>query len=85
MDISSNNQLVPYNQGTRPVTPYSPRESGSVPAEGYPAAKQYVLMPSPHSPGYKIQAGDQASIYTSNRQIKAQKNNMIGLLIDFYA
>jgi len=85
MDISSNNQLVPYNQGPRQVTPYSPRETGAVPADGYSAAKRYVLMPPPHSPGYKIQTRDQESIYTSNRQIKAQEINQVGLRIDIYA
>jgi hypothetical protein len=85
MDISYNNQLVPYNQGPRPITPYSPRETGSVPANGYSAAKRYVLMPPPHSPGYKIQAGDQESIYTSNRQIKSQEISQVGLLINIYA
>jgi len=85
MDISSNNQLVPYDQGPRHVTPYSPRETGSVPAGHYSFARRYVLMPPPRSPGYKIEAGDQESIYTSNRQIQAQKISRVGLLIDIYA
>lgn len=85
MDISSNNQLVPYNQGPRHVTPYSPRETGSVPADRYSAAKRYIPMPPPHSPGPKIKAGDQRSIYTSSRQIKAREINGLGLLINIYA
>ncbi len=85
MDVSSNNQLVPYNQGSQHVTPYSPRETGSVPAGRYSAAERYILMPPSHSPGYKIEAGDQESIYTSHRQIKAQEINQVGLLIDIYA
>jgi len=85
MDISFNNQLVPYNQGPRHVTPYSPRETGSVPADRHSAAKRYVLMPPPHSPGYKVETGDQESIYTSNRQFKAQEIIQVGLLIDIYA
>jgi len=85
MDISFNNQLVPYNQGPRHVTPYSPRETGSVSAARYSGAKRYALMPPPHSPGFKIEAGDQESIYTSNRQVKAQEINQVGLLIDIYA
>ena len=85
MDISSNNQLVPYNQGPRHVTPYSPGETDSVKTSRFSAAERYVLMPPPHSPGYKIQAGNPESIYTSNRQFKAQEINQVGLLIDIYA
>ena len=85
MDISSNNQLVPYNQGPRQLTPYAPRPTGSVPADGYSAAKRYVLMPPSHSPGYKVHSGDQDLIYTSSRQIKVQDTNQVGLRLDIYA
>ena len=85
MDISSNNQLVPYNQEPRQLTPYSPKKTGAVQADGYSAAKGYTLAPPSHSPGYKIQTRDQESIYTSNRQIKAQEINQVGLRIDIYA
>ena len=85
MDISSNNQLVPYNQGPRQLTPYSPTKAGSVPAGGNSAAKRYVLMPPSHSPGYRIHAGDQDLIYTSSRQLKAQETDQVGLRIDIFA
>ena len=85
MDISSINQLVPYNQGPRQLTSYLQRESGSVPANGYPATKRYALMPPSHSPGYKIHTGDQDSTYTSSRRIKVQELNHVGSLIDIYA
>ena len=85
MDISSNNQLVPYNQGPRQLTPYPPRPKGSVTADGYSAAKRYVLMPPSHSPGYKVHSGDQDLIYTSSRQIKVQDTNPVGIRIDIYA
>ena len=85
MDISSNNQLVPYNQGPNQLTPYSRRPTGSVPADGYSAAKRYVLMPPSHSPGYKIQSGDPDLSYTSSRRIKVQEADQVGLRIDIYA
>ena len=85
MEISSNNQLVPYYQGPRQVTPNAPREPGSVTADGYSAAKRYVLMPPSHSPGYKIDPGDQEQIYTSSRRIKVKETNHVGSLIDIYA
>ena len=85
MDISSNNQLGPYNQGPKQLTPYSSRETGSVPADGYSAAKRYVLMPPSHSPGSKIHSGDPDLSYTSSRRIKVQEADQIGLRIDIYA
>jgi len=85
MDISSNNQLVPYNQGPRQLTPYSPGPTGSVTADGYSAAKRYVRVPPSHSPGYKIHSRDQDLIYTSSRQIKVQETNQVGLRLDIYA
>lgn len=85
MDISSNTQLVPYNQEPRYVVQYWPRKIGSGSADRHPAAQQNILMPPPPSPGYKIQARDLASIYNSNCQFKAQEINPVGLLIDIYA
>ena len=85
MDISSNNQLVPYNQGPNQLTPYAPRPKGSVAADGYAATKRYVLMPPPHSPGYKIRSGNQDLTYTSSRQIKVQDTDRVGLRIDIFA
>jgi len=85
MDISSNNQLVPYNQGPKQLTPYSPKKTGSVQADGYSAAKGYTLALPSHSPGYKIHSGDQDLIYTSSRQIKAQETDQVGLRIDIFA
>ena len=85
MDISSNNQLVPYNQEPRQLTSYSPKKTGAVQADGYSAAKRYTLTPPSHCPGYKIHSGDQDLIYTSGRQLKAQKTDQVGLRIDIFA
>jgi hypothetical protein len=85
MDITSNNQLVPYNRGPTQLTPNSPRNIGAVAADSYAAAKRYVLMPPSHSPGYKIHSGDQDLIYTSSRQIKAQETEQVGLRINIFA
>ncbi len=85
MDISSNYQLVPYNQGPRQVTAFGHRATGDSPADRYSEAKRYVRLPPPHSPGYKIESRNQESIYISSRQIKAHKINQVGLLIDIYA
>ena len=85
MDISTNNQLVPYNQGPRQVSPFPPREPRSGPPEGPSAAKRYVLMPPPHSPKFTTQSGGQKPIYTPSRRIKSSEINQVGLLIDIYA
>jgi hypothetical protein len=85
MEISSDNQLVPYNQGPRQVSPFPSREPRSVPPEGSSAAQRYVLMPPPHSPKFAPQSGGQEPIYTSSRRIKSSEINQVGLLIDIYA
>ena len=84
MEISSNNQLVPYNQGPQLVTPYSPEAPRSVPADGYSAAERYVLTPLPHSPRYAAQSDSQKAIYTSSRRIITPEINQVGLIIDLY-
>jgi hypothetical protein len=85
MDISSDNQLVPYIQGPRQVTPYSLRKAASVPADGYRRPRRFEPMPPPQYPDLKIQPGIQESIYSSNRRKQAPKSHRIGLLIDIYA
>ena len=85
MDISTNNQLVPYSRGPRQVPPFSPREPRLVPSEDSSAAKRYVLMPPPYSPKFASQSGGQETIYTSSRRIKPSETNQVGLLIDIYA
>ena len=85
MDISTNNQLVPYNQGPRQVSPFPPREPRSDPPEGPSADKRYALMPPPHSPKFTAHSGGQEPIYTSSRRIKSPEINQVGLLIDIYA
>ena len=85
MDISSNNQLVPYHQGPRQVTPYAPERSAADPADGYRRPWRYVPKPPPHYPGTKIHPGYQASIYTSKCQTKAQESDRVGLLVNIYA
>ena len=85
MDISTDNQLVPYSQEPRQVPPFPPREPRLVPPEGPSAAKRYVLRPPPHSPQFTSQTGGQESVYTSSRRIKPSETNQVGLLIDIYA
>ena len=85
MDISSNNQLVPYNQGPNQLTPCAPGPKVLVPADAYSATERYDLMPPPHSPGYKIHSGNQDLTYTSSRQIKVPETDQVGLRIDIFA
>ncbi|MDX2500179.1 MAG: hypothetical protein QNL14_06685 [Deltaproteobacteria bacterium] len=85
MDISSNNQLVPYNQGPRQVTPYAPRKTAPVPADGNPRPRRYVPEPAPRYHGPMINSENQESIYTANSQSKAQETHRVGLLINIYA
>jgi hypothetical protein len=84
MEISSNNQLVPYNQGPQLVTPFSPEAPRSVPAVGYSAAERYILMPLPHSPRYAAHSDGQKTTYTSSRRIIAPEINQVGSIIDIY-
>ena len=85
MDISSNNQLIPYHQELRQLVPYGHRGPGSAPANSYPATRQDVLMPPAPSPGAIGFGAVRGSIYTSDRRIKVQESNHVGSLIDIYA
>ena len=85
MNISSNNQLVPYHHGLRQLAPYWSRGPGSAPSDSYPATRQAVLMPPSHSPGTNGHITIQNLIYTSDRRFKAQEINHVGSLIDIYA
>ena len=85
MDISSNNQLVPYNQEPGQVTPYAPRKNAAVQADPNRRPKRYAPAPAPHNPDPRIHPGNQGYLYTSNSQMKAQETNRVGLLINIYA
>jgi len=85
MNISSNYQLVPCNQGLRHVTAYRHGETGTNLRDRRSAARRYALWPPAHPRGYKIQSWNQESVYISSRQINAHKINQVGLLIDIYA
>ena len=85
MNISSSNQLVPYQQRPQQLATYWQREPVADPANRFPATQRYVLNPASYSSGYDVHTPNQNPIYTSNRRIKLQEMNHVGSLIDIYA
>ena len=85
MDISSDSQLIPFDQGPKQVMPFirtvlipaSERRNQNV--------MRYTQAQSSHSPKHDNQLDDHKPIYTSNRRIHSLQRNEIGLLIDIYA
>ena len=85
MDISSDNQLIPFDQGPKQVTPFA--RTALIPASERrnQSVMQYTQAQSSHSPKHGNQLDDHKPIYTSSRRINSLKRNEIGLLIDIYA
>ncbi|MGD8256274.1 MAG: hypothetical protein PVG70_02175 [Desulfobacterales bacterium] len=85
MDISSDKQLIPFDQGPKQVTPFA--RTALIPASERrnQSVTQYTQAQSSHSPKHDNQLDDHKPIYTSSRRINSLKKNEIGLLIDIYA
>jgi len=85
MDITTSKQLVPYDKGLRPLVRYERRQPDIMPANSNPASRRHTQAPSPASTGYQVQSWGKVSIYIPSQNLKAQKIDQVGLLIDIYA
>jgi len=85
MDISSDNQLIPFDQGPKQVTPFA--RTALIPASDRRNQRvmQYTQALSSHSPKHGNPLNDHKPIYTSGRRINSLKKNDVGVLIDIYA
>jgi hypothetical protein len=85
MDITANNQLVPYSPGPIQVIPYTLKSSRTIASSGEPASRRYALLLPPFYPKTENQPDHSESAYNSSRRLVTPKINQTGLLIDIYA
>jgi len=85
MAVSSDYQLIPFDQGSKQVTPFT--RTALIPASGRgnQRVRQCTQALSSHSPKHSNQPDGHKPIYTSSRRIHSLKKSEIGLLIDIYA
>jgi len=85
MDISSNNQLVPYHQDTRQITAYAPSTRRAASDCGNTLVKRHDWTHTTGSPGHRIRPDASDPLYRYSRRLKFPKMSQVGLRIDIYA